>query len=287
MSFLIDELKAQTEKKWLIVNNCIAMTVHSNKSQLLIYTYVRTSDKLKVNYFMIQIANIAESLMPGYDRYFITFKSNCAYPGWYSFDGAKLAQARMSAADDYVPFVNAIDENGVFFHPKIKLPKIFYKIDSFIESFLINFRIERCKFKNEYKKANILIPNYEIHRNGISSVVNADMVLTVNDNVDITAYIRNNHRKLVKYACKHGKCTSKQYDLAKMMPLGFARISVYSKLMRKRTFKNYGLGKELICVIQYRKLSRIHCPAIYESSVEVYGLFRMEWNYKYLNSRKE
>lgn len=113
------------------------------------------------------------------------------------------------------------------------------------------------------------------------------MVLTVNDNVDITAYIRNKHRKLVKYACKHGKCTAKQFDLAKMMPLGFARISVYSKLMRKRTFKNYGLGKELICVIQYRKLSRIHCPVIYESSVEEYGLFRIEWNYKYLNIRKE
>lgn len=287
LSFLIDEIKAQTENKWLKVNNCIAMTVHSNKSQLLIYSYVRTSDKLKVNYFMIQIANIAESLMPGYDRYFITFKSNCAYPGWYSFSGEKLAKARMSAADDYVPFVNAIDESGVFFHPKIKLPKIFYKIDSFIESFLINFRIERCKFKNEYKRAKVLIPNYEIHRNSISSVINADIVLTVNDNVDITAYIRNNHRKLVRYACKHGKCTSKQYDFAKMLPLGFARISIYSKLMRKRTFKNYGLGKDLICVIQYRKLSRIHCPAIYGSSLEEYGLFRIEWNYKYLNIRKE
>ena len=35
------------------------------------------------------------------------------------------------------------------------------------------------------------------------------------------------------------------------------------------------------------ELSTIHCPAIYESSVEEYGLFRIEWNYKYLNSRKE
>ncbi len=37
---------------------------------------------------MLQIANLAEALMPGYDRYFITSKSKYAYAGWYFFDGA-------------------------------------------------------------------------------------------------------------------------------------------------------------------------------------------------------
>ena len=45
--------------------------------------------------------------------------------------------------------------------------------------------------------------------------------------------------------------------IAKLLPLGFARIFVYSTLMRKRTYNNYGLGKELICVIQYKKLSAV------------------------------
>lgn len=35
------------------------------------------------------------------------------------------------------------------------------------------------------------------------------------------------------------------------------------------------------------ELSRIHYPAIYGFSVEEYGLFRIEWNYQYLNIRKE
>ena len=88
LALLIDELKAQSENKWLEVNNSIQMTIQSIVSQLLIYTFVKTTDVLKVHYFMLQIANLAEALMPGYDRYFITSKSKYAYAGWYSFHGA-------------------------------------------------------------------------------------------------------------------------------------------------------------------------------------------------------
>ncbi len=136
-AFLIEELKAQTENIWLEVNNCLPMTILGDKSQLLVYTYVKTTDILKVNLFMYQIANIAETLLPDYERYFITFRSNCAYPGWFSFDGNKLTIARMSKTDDYKVFVEAIEEAGILFKPKWKFPKLVYKIDSFIESFFI------------------------------------------------------------------------------------------------------------------------------------------------------
>ncbi|MBR4320877.1 hypothetical protein [Treponema sp.] len=37
LAFLIDELKAQTDNKWLEVNNCISTTIQSDVSQLIIY----------------------------------------------------------------------------------------------------------------------------------------------------------------------------------------------------------------------------------------------------------
>lgn len=272
-AFLIDELKAQSENKWLEVNNCIQMTIQSKVSQMLVYTFVKTTDVLKVNYFMLQIANLAESLIPGYDRYFITLKSKCAYPGWYSFNGAKLKLARCSIAEDYTLFKNAIDESGVLFHTKIKYPTFFYKIDNFVESFLIHFRILRKKLENEYKKANIILKNYESHKSGFSNIVNGDIVLTVYNNVDIAEFIRNHYSQIVRYVSRH---------TVKLLPLGFARISVYSKQMRKRTYKHYGLGEDLVCVIQYKKLQRIRCRNIFESTVEEHGLYRIEWNKKWL-----
>ena len=272
-ALLIDELKTQNENKWLEINNCIQMTIQSKGTQLLVYALVKTTDVLKVHYFILQVASLSESLMPGYDRYFISLKSEHAYSGWCSFDGAKLKQARTTTTEEYVPFVNAIDDSGVFFHPKIKYPKLFYKFDNFVESFLIYFRITKKNLENEYKRSNILIKNYESHRSYFSTVLNADVVLIVNSEVDISKYIKSHYSKIVRYVSRH---------IIKYLPLGFARISVYSKQMRKRTYKHYGLGEDLICVIQYKKLQRIRCRNIFESIVEEHGLYRIEWNKKWL-----
>ena len=68
LAFIIDELKAQTENKWLEVNNYISTIIRHNDSQLVIYTFVKTTDILKVKYFLLQIANLGESLMPSFAR---------------------------------------------------------------------------------------------------------------------------------------------------------------------------------------------------------------------------
>ena len=78
----------------------------------------------------------------------------------------------------------------------------------------------------------------------------------------------------IKKKCRNG--------ITNLLPLGFARITVYSTLMRKRTYSNYGLEKDLICVIKYKKLSRIRCPSIFEAEVENHGLYSIEWNKKWL-----
>lgn len=284
LAFLIDELKAQTDNKWIEVNNCISTTIQSDVSQLIIYSFVKTTDINKVNYFMLQTANLAESLMPGYGRYFITFRSKCAYPGWYSFNGDKLAAARLSQAEDYKPFVDAIDESGVLFKSKITYPQIFYKMDSFLESFVIQAKTRKNEVKKLFNKLDMSISNYEIHKNGLHSVINADITLNTQDGMDVNEYMKKHCQIIVRQVFNQRKRRVKHNCIMIFLPLGFVRISVYSRLMRKRTYNSYGLGKDLICVIKYKGLSRIRCPSIFGSEIENHGLYSIEWNKNWLEN---
>ena len=282
LAFLIDELKAQTENKWLEVNNCISTIIRHNDSQLVIYAFVKTTDILKVKYFLLQISNLAESLMSGYKRYFITFRSNCAYSGCCAFDGVKLTAARLSPNEDYKLFIDAIDESRFLFKSKIKYPRIIYKIDNLIESFLIQLRIRNPELKSLITKVDIEIPNYEIHENRLHSVINADVVINNQNKTEVNVYIRKYYKAIVRRVFKQ-RMKRKCYNaIVKLLPLGFAKISVYSTLMCKRTYSNYGLEKELICVIKYKKLSRIRSPSLFEAEVENHGLYSIEWNKKWL-----
>ena len=282
LAFLIDELKEQTENKWIKVNNCISTSIKSDLSQLVIYAFVKTTDILKVNYFMYQTANLAESLMPGYERYFLTFRSQCAYPGWYSFNGDKLAAARLSPKEDYKLFVDAVDKSGSLFKAKIKYLRIIYAIDSFIESFSIQLRIRKTELEKLFNKINIEIPNYEMHENGLHSVMNADLVIDNWNQTEVNDYIRKYHKVIVRQVFNKGKRITNYNKIEHFLPLGFARISIYSTLMRKRAYKNYGLEKDLICVLKYKRLARIQCPSILGAQIENHGLYCIEWNAKWL-----
>lgn len=282
LAFLIDELKAQTENKWLEVNNCISTMIRHNDSQLVIYAFVKTTDILKVKYFLLQTVNLAETLMPGYERYFITFRSNCVYPGCCAFNGVKLAAARLSKNEDFKLFIDAIDESCVLLKSKIKYPAFIYKIDSFIESFAIQFKIRKTELKRLLNNVNIEITNYEIHKNKMHSVINADIVFNSSNKTEVTECIRNYCKTIVRKVYNQRMKRKYCNTIVKLLPLGFARISVYSTLMRKRTYNNYGLGEELICVIQYKKLSRIRCLSIFDAEIETHGLYRIEWNRKWL-----
>ena len=187
--------------------------------------------------------------------------------------------------EDYKLFVDAIDESGFLFKPKIKYPRIIYRIDNLIESFAIQFRIRKTELKKLFNIINIEIPNYEIHKNQLHSVVNADLVLNDWNQTEVDEYIRKNYKVTVRKVYNQGKKETHQKGIVNLLPLGFARISVYSTLMRKRTYSNYGIEKELICILKYKKLSRIRCPGLYEAEIENHGLYSIEWNKKWLEEK--
>ena len=77
------------------------------------------------------------------------------------------------------------------------------------------------------------------------------------------SYLKDHCRKIVHAVFNQAKLSGKQVCILKILPLGYATIFVYSKSMRKRSYKQYGFEKDLVCVIQYNKLERIRCQKVF------------------------
>lgn len=285
LAFLIEELIAQSTNRYVEVNNCITMTIKNNVSQLLIYSFVKTTSFRRANFFMFHIASLAESLLPGFGRYFISIKSNCVFPGWFAFRGDKLALARLSPEKNYNIYADVIDEAGVFFQPRIKYPELFYKVDLYFSIIKTNYKFLIHNLKNIFQKVDICDVNTEVHRNGYHVVVNADAVLRALSEKGMIPYIKKNYKKIVAVILKKARKNDKRLSINQVLPLGFLRVNVYSEMARKRTFKRYGLRDKLICTLQFRRLSRISCPDIWGSIAEQLGLYRIMWNKEWLKER--
>ncbi len=68
------------------------------------------------------------------------------------------------------------------------------------------------------------------------------------------------------------------------LPVGYARVSVFSTDFRQRTLINFGLGAELVCTLQLRRIRRIQSPDLMGSTVENSGSWRVAWNQAWLES---
>ena len=280
-AFLVEELIAQVNNKWVEVNNCIPMIIKDNISQLLIYSFVRTTSFTRASLFVYHIAALAESLLSGYGRYFVSIRSDCILPGWFSFRGEKLELARLSPEINYNIYSDVIDDSGFFFQPRIKYPKLFYQADLFWDIFKSNYIFFIKDLKDLFQKANISIVSTEIHKNGHHVVVNADIVLKVKEGEEVVSYIKSNYKKIVAVAARKAKRNDKIFCISHVLPLGFARVNVYLEMARKRALKRYDLRDKLLCTLQFKNLPRIQCPDIVESVPEKFGLYRIMWNKKW------
>ncbi len=282
LTFAIEELIEQTENKWVQVNNCIPMMIRSNISQLVIYSTVKTTDFHKVRFFMFIIATLVESLLPEYNKYFISFTSKCALPGWFAFEGEKLAFARLSSCNEYSVYKDVVDERNIFFASKYKFPKFIYKIDSLNEAFFIHKKLIAEELDKIFKKYRIHVYNSENHLNKFSLVINADCVIKFAIETNILDFVKENYKKIINNAANQIKKKIKVFSVNRVLPIGFVRLSVFEESKRKRSFRRYGLGENLVCVIKLNKLPGIRCPDILNSVTEQHGVYRIEWNKKWL-----
>jgi len=280
---MIEELKAETNSPWWKVEGCLESTIINNESQLMIFARPNTTDMRKVYYSTVMTGILAEYYAPGYKRYFVSLKSPICLPGWAIFDGDLMKQKRLKKASTFEEYKGIIIDNLIFFIPRYKLPRLFHKLNTLYLSFKIQLALTGKSFKKEIEGLDFLLRNISIHRNGWRLVLNGSVIIEDKVN-NIELKIKTEAKRIIRLCLKKAKKQHKNI-LLRLLPLGYARISLFNKDYRSRRLDSFGLKKELIGTIQIKKIRRIQVPDIYNSRIENFQNYRFAWNKKWLENK--
>ena len=281
---LIEELKIETKLPWWEIIGCTP-SGFDNLNQLLIYARPKTSDYGKVLMSAFQSAILAERFAPGYDRYFFSIRSKKTLPGWAGFDGKKMNEIRKKKITTIEAYQGVMGNDILFYIPKVKLPRFLTRIETYCYSLRLQWPIFIDELRQHFNCPEICVRNSKIHRNSWGIVLNANVYIKPNSKNKVTRDIIYKYKgKIVRQAFIHARKQLFWLNILRLLPLGYARISVYSKDYRRRHLSSYGLGKHLVCTIQIQKIKRIQTVDIFGSTIEQNKGYRIAWNRAWLES---
>lgn len=277
---LLDELKEETKAPWWEVVGCTP-SKFTGLNQLIVYARPSTSDYGKVQISTFQTGVLAENFAPGYDRYFFSIRSSSSWPGWAAFDGKKLYELRIKQnviLEDY----KGVIQDGIFYVPQIKMPRIIARIQNLVLSFKINFPIAISDMKRQLGRPEILVRESKIHRNAWGAILNGSVFLEFPAGKLTQDLLRKFRRRVVQKALSEARQKTSIFQISRFLPLGFARISVFCRDYRRRRLSGFGLGPHLVCTIQVKRIRRIKSPDILGSTIEQLRGYRIAWNRAWL-----
>ena len=284
-NLLIDELRAATRTPYWSVVGCLAVP-DAIRSQLVVHVRPDTLDRQKVQLSLFHSAIMLEKLAPGYERYFFSFRSKKCWPGYAAFDGRKLATLR-EANSPLEGYGDVLEDNLLFFVPRIPLPRLLAKLGSLWLSYKIHWPLITNDVREKLGSLDLIVRSSNIHRNGWGIVLDARVVVgreIQNLNQDV---VRRNCAKIVRNGARIGRAKLSFFNICKYLPLGFCRIHVYRKDHRTRRLSSFGLANDLVCTIQVQRIRRIRSPDILGSTIETKGRYRIAWNRSWLEDSSD
>jgi hypothetical protein len=270
-------MREDTRSPWWRIEGCLESEIPDGL-QLSIYARSSSTDHLKVYWFSLYTAMMAELLTPGYRRYFISLGSSKQSLGWAAFDGRKLSDTRLSGADQPHQYVGAFEDMGFFYTGKPKLPRLLSKIETYIGIMGAHIKLAREKARDAARVPKIVCRQATIHRNTWGYVLNGSVVISPVDDDSLSNLIRRQRRLIVRKSASIARSSISAFELTRYLPLGCARISVYREDFRCRRLDGFGLGCQLVCTIQLNRIGSIRIIDILGSTVEVSGNWRIAWN---------
>lgn len=258
----------------------IAFKHINNKKQLNIFTENSLLDLEEVNYYAFRTAVLAEYFARGYDRYFFSLKSKYSLPGWAGYDGKILKRERKNNTNDLNGYQGVLEDNMLFFIPKIKVPKFIRKIINLMiiakSNFWIDYHINTdYRFKKNYEF--ILRDTIPFRRN-LSIIINDPSLIIYAENYEeLVKIIRRKYKKIVRFTIRKSK---KELDtiFSKFLPTKYIRVTIYDTDLRKRKLRNSGLIDSLVCSITLNKSSKIKNIDFIGGKLEIQGNYRIVWN---------
>lgn len=278
--FLIQELKAQSNApKWKVVD-CLENVIMGGKKQLNIFTENSLLDLEEVNYYAFRTAVIAEYFASGYDRYFFSLKSTYSLPGWAGYDGKILKRERQNNNNDLNGYKGVLEENLLYFKPKIQLPKFIRKVINLSIIAKSNFLIDYHKSTNYIfkKNYNLELRETKPFRRKFSIIINdPSLYITAEYTEQIISIIRKDYKKIVRYAIRKSKKELNSKFL-RILPTIYIRVTIYDTDLRKRKLRGSGLIDSLVCSITVNKSKRIKNIDFIGGKLELKGKYRIVWN---------
>lgn len=285
-SILIEELQLQANgPAWKVINCVESYAAFKEQKQLMIYIDTDFWDYGKVLFGAFRTAVLAESFFTQYDRLFVSIKCKHAWPGWAAFDAKKIKIQRENYPDN-PNYAGVLENNMVFFVPKVKLPRFIYKIGTIRMSFgtMMPLKWEE-NYTSKFPKP-FVIREVKAHAKKFFSVVeDPSVVISKEFQSDIEELVRKNYRGIVNKVIKHAKRKSGLLDGVKYKPVKFIRVFVYEKDMRVRKLRNSGLIEELVCTIGFNTSDKIPMIDIIGGTPEQKGKYRIVWNKKWLEKK--
>jgi hypothetical protein len=277
---LLDELSEETKTPWWTVIGCTP-SAYTHLNQLILHVRAKTFDYNKVLCSAFQTGVLAERFAPGYDRYFLSIRSNGSGPGFAAFNGQKLNQLRVNGQASLKSYQGVIEENLVFFVPRFSLPSFMNKIGIFLCYLRLHWPIRVADFQKQIGWANLTVRDAKIHRNAWGCVLTGSVYVSSSSSKITQDIIRKSCGRLIRKALSYARKNTARLDGVRYLPLGYARISIFCEDSRKRQLS--GLGRNLVGTIQIQRIRRIKAPDILESTVERKGKYRIAWNRTWLD----
>ena len=259
-SLLLDELKEEIRSPWWEVVGCTPSVI-TGFSQLIIYARSSTMDAAKVRISTLQTGVLAERFAPGYERYFVSIRSSLlSWPGYAAFHGEKLHSLRISPNVRLEDYSGVLQDSPIFYVSKVKIPRFITRIQNMALSITINLPITLSENRRTNGWPEIYVREANIHRNSWGCVLNGSVHLVCQSDDTIQDIVRKFRKRIIQKALSAARHKTSIFSISRFLPLGFARISVFSKDYRRRRLSNFGLAKDLICTIQVKRINRHKMP---------------------------
>lgn len=280
-SILLRELKFQSDgPAWDVIATSESIA-SDNRSQLIIYVKNMFRDYNKVQFNSFRTAYLATKFTNNYDRIFLHLDSKYSSfgrNGWAAFDGVKMKE-NIKKNSSLEAYSGIMENNGVMFFPKIKLPQIFYKLGSFAMSMKVIIPLTLKAHFDNVSPNPFLIRETRIHSKGKFSVVQDSSVVVKNDfSFELDSLIRTNFKKIIKQVKRYSRHQCSRLSLLRYLPIKHIRVFVYQEDKRVRGLRNSGLIPELICTIEENTTKNIRTIDIIGGTPEQYGKYRIVWN---------
>lgn len=285
-SLLLEELQAKANAPAWTITNCLDSVAMQDKRQLIIYAKNDNWDFNKVNWYCFTTAYWAESLTKSYDRIFFSLyskHSKISPTGWAAYDGSKFRVLREQNETRFEAYKGVLEGDLLFFVPKLKFPRIIYKIGSYLSIVKTTMPLEWAKYINTYFPKTFYIRETQIHSKGRFTVVQDPSVVVKQEfQDDIKQLIRKNAGKMVSQTINYSRKQCSHFSLARYLPVRHIRISIYDTDMRVRNLRNSGLIPQLVATVEVNTSKRIPTIDIIGGTPEQRGKYRIVWNKRWL-----